>query len=52
MRGLKTDRTASIVISGRAFIQNLRPGHYKLGTEARHVQLRVATAFDELATSL
>jgi IS6 family transposase len=51
MRGLKTDRTASVVIRGHAFIQNLRRGHYELGTEARHDQLRVAAAFDELAAT-
>ena len=28
MRGLRTDRTASVVIRGHAFIQNLRRGHY------------------------
>jgi transposase-like protein len=28
MRGLRTDRTASKVIRGHAFIQNLRRGHY------------------------
>jgi IS6 family transposase len=49
MRGLRTDRTASVVISGHAFIQNLRRGHYELGVEARHDRLRVAAAFDELA---
>ncbi len=49
MRGLKTDRGASAVISGHAFIQNLRRGHYELGDEARTRQLRVAAAFDELA---
>jgi len=27
MRGLRTDRTASVVIRGHAFIQNLRRGH-------------------------
>ncbi len=27
MRGLKTDRAASVVIGGHAFIQNLRRGH-------------------------
>jgi len=31
MRGLKTDRSASVVIRGHAFIQNLRRGHYELG---------------------
>jgi hypothetical protein len=36
MRGLRTDRTASTVIRGHAFIQNLRRGHYELGVDARH----------------
>ena len=49
MRGLRTDRTASVVIRGHAFIQNLRRGHYELGVEARHQHLRVVAAFDELA---
>jgi IS6 family transposase len=49
MRGLGTDRTASIVIRGYAFIQNVRRGHYELGVEARHERLRLAAAFDELA---
>jgi IS6 family transposase len=49
MRGLKTDRTAQIVISGHALIQNLRRGHYELGMDARCRHLRVAAAFDELA---
>ena len=49
MRGLRTDRTASVVIRGHAFVQNLRRGHYELGVEARHERLRVAAAFDELA---
>jgi IS6 family transposase len=49
MRGLRTDRTASVVIKGHAFIQNLRRGHYELGVEARHRHLRLAAAFDELA---
>ena len=35
MRGLKRDRTASVVIRGHAFIQNLRRGHYELGIDAR-----------------
>ena len=30
MRGLRTDRTAQIVIAGHAFVQNLRRGHYEL----------------------
>ena len=52
MRGLRTDRTASVVIRGHAFIQNLRRGHYELGAEARHDRLRVAAAFDELTATL
>ena len=52
MRGLRTDRTASTVIRGHAFVQNLRRGHYELGVEARHERLRVAAAFDELATAI
>ena len=48
MRGLKRDRTASVVIRGHAFIQNLRRGHYELGVDARP-GLTLAAAFDELA---
>ncbi len=48
MRGLKTDRTASIVISGHAFIQNLRRGHYELGTDATNQHLKITAAFAEL----
>ncbi len=50
MRGLRTDRTATVVIRGHAFIQNLRRGHYELGVEASQPRLRVAAAFDELTT--
>jgi len=48
MQGLKRDRTASVVIRGHAFIQNLRRGHYKLGMDACP-GLTLAAAFDELA---
>ncbi len=48
MRGLKRDRTASIVIRGHAFIQNLRPGHYELAIDVLP-GLSLAAAFDELA---
>ena len=47
MRGLQRDRTASVVIRGHAFVQNLRRGHYELGVDALP-QLTVAAAFDEL----
>jgi len=52
MRGLKTDRTASVVIRGHAFIQNLRRGHYELGAETGHQHLRVSSAFDELTETV
>ena len=52
MRGLKTDRTASLIIRGHAFVQNLRRGHYELGGDAQHVHLRVAAAFNELAVAI
>ena len=45
--GVKTDRTASVVIRGHAFVQNLRRGHYELGVEVPPV-FRLATAFYEL----
>ena len=52
MRCLKTDKTATVVIRGHAFIQNLRRGHYELGVEASHPLLRVAAAVDELAPAI
>jgi IS6 family transposase len=52
MRGVKTDRTASVIVRGHAFIQNIRRGHYELGADTRHDQLRIAAAFDELATCI
>ena len=51
MRGLLTDRTASNVIRGHAFVQNLRRGHYELGVDAHSERLRLAAAFDELITA-
>ena len=52
MRGLKTDGSASVIIRGHAFAQNLRRGHYELGLDARSAHLRVATAFTELALAI
>ena len=51
MRGLRTERTASVVIRGHAFIQNLRRGHYQLAVDATRV-FRLATAFDELRPAI
>ena len=47
MRGVKTNRTASVVIRGHAFIQNLRRGHYELAVDSAQL-FRLATVFDEL----
>ena len=47
MRGLKRDRTARVIVTGHAFVQNLRRGFYDRGTDARPA-LRVADAFAEL----
>ena len=52
MRGLQRDRTASVVIRGHAFVQNLRRGHYELGVEAINERVHVAAAFDELARAI
>jgi transposase-like protein len=51
MRGLRTDRTAQVIIAGHAFMQNLRRGHYELAIDAPGVQ-RVAAAFAELARAI
>jgi transposase-like protein len=34
MRGLRTDRSAQVVIGGHAFVQNLRRSHYELAVDA------------------
>jgi IS6 family transposase len=47
MRGLKTDRTASVVIRGHALVQNVRRGHYELAIDAAP-SARLETAFEEL----
>jgi len=51
MRGLKTFRSARILPTGHAFIQNLRRGHYDIATDAP-VHHRVRVAFDELALAI
>jgi IS6 family transposase len=50
-RGLRTDRTARTMITGHAFVQNLRRGHYELAVD-EHPRLRVAAAFTELAKAI
>lgn len=51
MRGLKQLRCARVITAGHAFIQNVRRGHYELGTEET-VNLRVLAAFDELVLAI
>jgi hypothetical protein len=51
MRGLRTDRTARVIIAGVAFMQNLRRVHYELATETPPPH-RVAAAFVELAQAI
>ncbi len=51
MRGLKRDPTERVVIRGHALMQNIRRGHYELGSEARRHR-RVADAFTELAQTI
>ena len=51
MRGLRTDRTATVIITGLAFIQNLRRGYYEIATETPR-PLRIAAAFTELASAI
>jgi IS6 family transposase len=51
MRGLKRDRTASVIMRGHAFIQNVRRGHYELGVDALP-GMTLAAAFDELALAI
>ena len=43
MRGLKQDRSASVVIAGHALVQNLRRGHDELAVE-EPVTRRLAVA--------
>ena len=51
IRGLRTDRTARVIIAGLALLQNLRRGHYELATEPAH-PLQAAAAFTELASAI
>jgi DDE domain len=42
MRGLKTKPTATVIIRGLAFMQNLHRENYELGVEAQNRHLRIA----------
>jgi transposase-like protein len=51
MRGLKRLRSARVISTGHAFVQNLRRGHYELGMDIdpRH---RLPAVFTELASAI
>jgi transposase, IS6 family len=51
MRGLRTDRTAQVIIAGHAFMQNLRRGHYEIAVDVPSAE-RMAAAFSELALAI
>jgi transposase-like protein len=51
MRGLRTDKTAQVIIAGHGFMQNLRRGHYELAVDVAPA-MRVAAAFTELAHAI
>jgi transposase-like protein len=51
MRGLKQDRSATIIIAGHALVQNVRRGHYELTVEAPATQ-RLAVAVSQLALAI
>jgi len=51
MRGLKTFRSARILPTGHALVQNLRRGHYEIATDAP-VHHRVRMGFDELTLAV
>jgi transposase-like protein len=51
MRGLRQVRSAQVVCSGHAFVQNLRRGHYELGLDAEPGR-RLEAIFAELAFAI
>lgn len=51
MRGLKRLRSTRVISAGHAFVQNVRRGHYELGSDA-DPKNRLMTAFAELAFAI
>ena len=51
MRALKRDRSASAVIGGHAFVQNVRRGHYEPGLKVDPIS-RLEAAFDQLIPTI
>jgi transposase-like protein len=51
MRGLSKLRSAHVISTGHAFVQNLRRGHYELGVDVDPMH-RIPAAFAELAHAI
>jgi hypothetical protein len=51
MRGLKRRRSARVICTGHAFVQNLRRGHYELAVDL-HPNHQIPRAFTELALAI
>jgi IS6 family transposase len=51
MRGLKQLRSAQVISTGHALIQNLRRGHYELGVDT-DPKRRLTAAFTELVLAI
>jgi transposase-like protein len=51
MRGIKTMTGLRILAAERAFVQNLRRGHYEIAADHPR-NLRLAVAFRQLATAI
>jgi transposase-like protein len=51
MRGLKRLRSARVISTGHAFVQNLRRGHYELDLDL-DPNRRLPAAFTELALAI
>ena len=51
VRGLKRIRSAQVVCSGHAFVQNLRRGHYELGLYTEPGR-RLEAIFTELSLAI
>jgi transposase-like protein len=50
-RARQTDRTAQVIITGHALVQNLRRGHYDIALDTAPAT-RLAAAFTELARAI
>jgi transposase-like protein len=51
MRGLKRLRSARVICTGHAFVQNMRRGHYELAVDL-DPNHRIPAAFTELASAI